>query len=65
MKKILCLVLAFAMALSLAACGGNAEPETPAFELTGTLEEISEKIYANETATDEMSIMPAICAFLP
>ncbi len=62
MKKILCLILAFAMALSLAACGGNTEPETPdvpAFELTGTLEEISEKIYANETVTDEMSIMPA------
>lgn len=63
MKKILCLILAFAMALSLAACGGNTEPETPdvpAFELTGTLEEISEKIYANETVTDEMSIMPAM-----
>lgn len=62
MKKILCLVLAFAMALSLAACGGNTEPETPdvpAFELTGTLEEIANKIYANETATDEMAIMPA------
>lgn len=59
MKKILCLVLAFAMALSLAACGGNIEPEAPAFELTGTLEEIAEKIYENETATDEMSIMPA------
>lgn len=59
MKKILCLVLAFAMALSLAACGGNTEPEAPAFELTGTLEEISEKIYAAETVTDEMSIMPA------
>ncbi len=60
MKKILCLVLAFAMALSLAACGGNTEPEAPAFELTGTLEEISENIYANETVTDEMSIMPAM-----
>lgn len=59
MKKILCLVLAFAMALSLAACGGNTEPEVPAFELTGTLEEIADKIYANETVTDEMSIMPA------
>lgn len=59
MKKILCLVLAFAMALSLAACGGNTEPEVPAFELTGTLEEIADKIYANETATDEMAIMPA------
>lgn len=59
MKKILCLVLAFAMALSLAACGGNTEPEAPAFELTGTLEEIAEKIYENETATDEISIMPA------
>ncbi len=60
MKKILCLVLAFAMALSLAACGGNTEPEVPAFELTGTLEEIADKIYANETVTDEMSIMPAM-----
>lgn len=59
MKKILCLVLAFAMALSLAACGGNTEPEVPAFALTGTLEEIADKIYANETVTDEMSIMPA------
>ncbi len=59
MKKILCLVLAFAMALSLAACGGNTEPETPdvpAFELTGTLKEIADKIYANETVTDEMAI---------
>ena len=55
MKKILCLVLAFAMALSLAACGGNTEPEAPAFELTGTLEEIVDKIYANETATDEIA----------
>ena len=58
MKKILCLVLAFAMALSLAACGGNTEPETPevpAFELTGTLEEIADKIYANETITDEIA----------
>ena len=60
MKKFLCLVLAFAMALSLAACGGNTEPEVPAFALTGTLEEISEKIYANETATDEMAIAPAM-----
>lgn len=60
MKKLLCLVLAFAMALSLAACGGNTEPEVPDFELTGTLEEIAEKIYANETVTDEMSIMPAM-----
>ncbi len=60
MKKILCLVLAFAMALSLAACGGNAEPEVPAFALTGTLEEISESIYANETVTDEMAIGPAM-----
>ncbi len=59
MKKILCLVLAFAMALSLAACGGNTEPEVPAFELTGTLEEIADSIYANETVTDEMAIMPA------
>ncbi len=57
MKKILCLVLAFAMALSLAACGGNTEPEAPAFELTGTLNEIADKIYANETVTDEMAIM--------
>lgn len=60
MKKILCLVLAFAMALSLAACGGNTEPEVPAFELTGTLEEIADSIYANETATDEMAIAPAM-----
>lgn len=60
MKKILCLVLAFAMALSLAACGGNTEPEAPAFALTGTLEEIAEKIYANETLTDEMAIAPAM-----
>ena len=60
MKKILCLVLAFAMALSLAACGGNTEPEVPAFALTGTLEEIAESIYANETATDEMAIAPAM-----
>ena len=59
MKKILCLVLAFAMALSLAACGGNTEPEVPAFELTGTLEEIVDKIYENATTTDEMAIMPA------
>lgn len=57
MKKILCLVLAFAMALSLAACGGNTEPEAPAFELTGTLREIADKIYANETATDEMALI--------
>lgn len=55
MKKILCLVIAFAMALSLAACGGNTEPEAPAFELTGTLEEIVDSIYANETATDEIA----------
>ncbi len=60
MKKILCLILALAMALSLAACGGNTEPEAPAFELTGTLEEIADKIYANETATDEMAIAPAM-----
>ena len=60
MKKILCLVLAFAMALSLAACGGNAEPEVPAFALTGTLEEIADSIYANETVTDEMAIGPAM-----
>lgn len=60
MKKFLCLILALAMALSLAACGGNTEPEAPAFELTGTLEEIADKIYANETATDEMAIAPAM-----
>ena len=60
MKKILCLVLAFAMALSLAACGaGNNEEPVTSFALIGTLEEISESIYANETVTDEISIMPA------
>lgn len=55
MKKILCLILAFTMALTLAACGGNTEPEAPAFELTGTLEEIVDSIYANETITDEIA----------
>ena len=60
MKRILCFILAFTMALTLAACGGNTEPEAPAFELTGTLEEIADKIYANETATDEMAIAPAM-----
>ena len=59
MKKILCLVLAFAMALSLAACGAE-EAKAPAFVLEGTLEEIADGIYANETATDEMAIMPAM-----
>lgn len=55
MKKIICLILALAMALSLAACGGNTEPEVPAFELTGTLEEIVDKIYTNDTTTDEIA----------
>ncbi len=52
MKKIICLVLAIAMALSLAACS------SAPVELTGTLEEISDSIYANAT-TIEMMMGPA------
>ncbi len=53
MKKIICLVLAMVMALSLAAC--NSAP----VELTGTLEEISDSVYANAT-TIEMAMGPAM-----
>lgn len=53
MKKIICLVLAMVMALSFAAC--NSAP----VELTGTLEEISDSIYANATAI-EMAMGPAM-----
>ncbi|MBQ8016155.1 MAG: hypothetical protein IJ264_08240 [Clostridia bacterium] len=53
MKKIICVVLAIGMALSLAAC--NSAP----VELTGTLEEISDSVYANATSI-EMAMGPAI-----
>ena len=59
MKKILCLILALTLTFALAACGGNTEPETPAFELTGTLEEISDQIVAG-TTTIEIGLNPAM-----
>ncbi len=58
MKKILCLILALTLTFALAACGGNTEPETPTFELTGTLEEIADQIVAG-TTTIEMGLGPA------
>ncbi len=59
MKKILCLVLALSLVFAFAACSNNNEPEAPAFELTGTLEEIADSIYAN-TTTIEMAMGPAM-----
>ena len=62
MKKILCLILAIALAFSLAACSntsGNEDETTAPVELTGTLEEIADQIYANVT-TIEMAMGPAM-----
>lgn len=62
MKKILCLILSIALAFSLAACSntsGNEDETTAPVELTGTLEEIADQIYANVT-TIEMAMGPAM-----
>lgn len=63
MKKILCLIIALSLVFSLAACsgsnGGENDTTTAApVELTGTLEEIADRIYANAT-TIEMAMGPA------
>ncbi len=64
MKKIIAILLALAAVLSFAACGNNADKteETttttvPAYELTGTLEEIANQI-TEKTTTIEMMLMP-------
>ena len=64
MKKIIAILLALAAILSFAACGNNGETtdtETttlaPAYELTGTLEEIADQITAKTTKI-EMMLMP-------
>lgn len=66
MKKIICLILAISFAFTLAACtnngGENADNTTTAAapaELTGTLEEIADQIYANVT-TIETAMGPAM-----
>jgi hypothetical protein len=53
MKKIVAIILAIASLLSFAAC---AKEETPAVELTGTLEEIASNVLAG-TTTIEMALM--------
>ncbi len=68
MKKIIAIFLALSMLFAFAACGGNADSETttqapetteaPAFELTGTLEEIANQIL-EKTTTIEMKLAPA------
>lgn len=66
MKKLICLILAVSMAFALAACGSNGGENANGGEtttlapaaLTGTLEEITDQIYANATAI-EMAMGPA------
>ncbi len=64
MKKIIAILLALAAVLSLAACGNNSgttETETttsaPAYELTGSLEDIANQII-EKTTKIEMMLMP-------
>lgn len=64
MKKIIAILLALAAILSFAACGNDADveetpttTEAPAFQLEGTLEEISSKIIENTTKI-EMTLYP-------
>ena len=60
MKKILCIILALTVVFSFAACSVNTDkaPEASSFGLQGTLEEITDSIYANVT-TIEMAMGPA------
>jgi len=63
MKKIIAVLLALAAILSFAACGNNETTDTetttlaPAYELTGTLEEIANQII-EKTTKIEMMLMP-------
>lgn len=62
MKKILCLILALAVAFTFAACTNNSGDDTNTvapIEPTGTLEEIADKIYANAPSV-EMAMGPAM-----
>ena len=60
MKKILSVVLALTMALSLAACGGNAEEETtgvPAQEMPGSALEVLETIWADYAEDEKFAVI--------
>ena len=63
MKKIIAILLALAAILSFAACGNNSgtteenDTTAPAYELTGTLEDIANQILEKAT-TIEMMLMP-------
>ena len=60
MKKILSVVLALTMALSLAACGGNAEEDTtgvPAQEMPGSALEVLETIWADYTDDEKFAVI--------
>ena len=59
MKKLIAIMLAAIMVFAFAACSLNKEPEAPAFELTGTLEEIADQVIAG-TTTIEMAMGPAM-----
>lgn len=52
MKKFLSAILVLSLMLSLAACGGNPEPETPAQQMPGSALEVLTNIW-NDYAEDE------------
>ena len=60
MKKFLCVILALAMTLSLAACGGknNAETTAPVAKLEGTVEELVTKVMELRPVEFMGSMMP-------
>ena len=58
MKKLICLLLVLAMALSLAACGNTNAPAAEVQSLTGTMEELTNKIVEIQPAEFMGGTMP-------
>lgn len=57
MKKVLSVILALTMALSLAACGGNSAKETTAPEAPATAVEILDKVWAEYAESEKFAII--------
>ena len=60
MKKVISMLLAFAMVFGLTACGGSAEPEqtVPAVSLEGTMEELVNQVITEQPVEFMGGIMP-------
>ena len=60
MKKFVSMILALTMMLSLAACGGNGEPETtvPAVSVEGTMEELLNKVIEQQPVEFMGGVIP-------